>query len=155
MVYVVPFDDSPLSRTALRRAEEFASAMDESVVALVVVPPSAAYARQKGWLDPGDAYDADRIARGLRASVREIAPAATVRIEETDETDYRASVTTDVVRRLRQVATELDADVLFVGSENAGAVTTPVSSVGSPVSEDPQYDVHIVRHATDRIEPSG
>jgi hypothetical protein len=34
---------------------------------------------------------------------------------------------------------------VFVGSENAGRVSTPISSVGSPVSEDPDYDVHIVR----------
>ncbi|WP_248517167.1 universal stress protein [Salinarchaeum laminariae] len=147
MVYVVPFDDSPLSRTALRRAGEFASAMDEEVVALVVVPPSTEYAREKGWIDPGEPFDADRIARGLRTVVREVAPDASVEIETTDETDYRASVTTDVVRRIRQTAAELDASVLFVGSANAGSVTTPVTSVGSPVSDDPQYDVHVIRHA--------
>jgi hypothetical protein len=36
---------------------------------------------------------------------------------------------------------------VFIGSENAGRVSTPVCSVGAPVSEDPRYDVHIVRHA--------
>jgi hypothetical protein len=44
------------------------------------------------------------------------------------------------------VAQDEGATVLFVGSENAGRVSTPVSSVGDPVSEDPRYDVHIVRH---------
>jgi len=58
-----------------------------------------------------------------------------------------ASVTTDVVRTIREVAHEVDASIVFVGSENAGRVSTPVSSVGAPVSEDPGYDVHIVRHA--------
>ena len=57
-----------------------------------------------------------------------------------------ASVTTDVVRTVRVVAQEVDATIVFVGSENAGRVSTPVSSVGAPVSEDPRYDVHIVRH---------
>lgn len=152
MVYLVPFDDSPLSRTALRRAGEFARAMDEEVVALVVVPPSTEYAREKGWIDPDEPFDSDRIARGLRASVRDHAPDATVRIETTEETDYRASVTTDVVRKLRQVAGELEASVLFVGSANAGSVTTPVTSVGSPVSDDPQYDVHVIRHADEDLQ---
>jgi nucleotide-binding universal stress UspA family protein len=152
MVYLVPFDDSPLSRTALRRAGEFARAMDEDVVALVVVPPSTEYAREKGWIERDEPFDSDRIGRGLRAAVRDLAPDATVRIETTEETDYRASVTTDVVRTLRQVAGELSASVLFVGSANAGSVTTPVTSVGSPVSDDPQYDVHVVRHADEDLQ---
>ena len=151
MVYLVPFDDSPLSRTALRRAGEFGRVMDEDVIALVVVPSSTEYAREKGWIDPGEHYDDDRIERGLRATAREIAPDADVRIETTEETDYRASVTTDVVRRIRQVAAELDATVLFVGTANAGAVVTPVASVGSPVSDDPQYDVHLVRHTDEDL----
>lgn len=151
MVYLVPFDDSPLSRTALRRADEFASAMDEDVVALVVVPPSTEYAREKGWLDPDEHFDVDRIARGLRTRVREFAPEARVEVETTEETDYRASVTTDVVRRIREMAAQLDATVLFVGTANAGSVATPVTSVGSPVSDDPQYDVHVVRHADEDL----
>ncbi|GAB3688735.1 universal stress protein [Salinarchaeum chitinilyticum] len=152
MVYVVPFDNSPLSRTALRRAGEFASAMDESVVALVVVPPSTEYAREKGWIGPDEPFDADRIARGLRTVVRDLAPDAEIEVETTEETDYRASVTTDVVRRIRQTAAELGASVLFVGSANAGSVTTPVTSVGSPVSDDPQYDVHVIRHADEDLQ---
>ncbi|AGN01745.1 universal stress protein UspA-like protein [Salinarchaeum sp. Harcht-Bsk1] len=151
MSYLVPFDDSPLSRTALRRAGEFGRVMDERVVALVVVPPSTDYAREKGWIDPGEPYDADRIERGLRAAAREIAPDAEVRVETTEETDYRASMTTDVVRRIRQVAGDLEASVLFIGTANAGSVVTPVASVGSPVSDDPQYDVHLVRHADEDL----
>jgi nucleotide-binding universal stress UspA family protein len=151
MVYLVPFDDSPLSRTALRRAGEFARVMDEDVIALVVVPPSTEYAREKGWIGQGEPYDADRIGRGMRASVREIAPEATVRIETTEETDYRASLTTDVVRRIREIAAEIAASVLFIGTANAGSVVTPVASVGSPVSDDPQYDVHLIRHADEDL----
>jgi nucleotide-binding universal stress UspA family protein len=150
MVYLVPFDDSPLSRTALRRAGEFGQAMDEEVVALVVVPPSTEYAREKGWIEGDEPFDADRIARGLGATAEELAPETSVRVETTDETDYRASLTTDVARRIRQVAAELDATVLFIGTANAGSVVTPVASVGSPVSDDPRYDVHLVRHADER-----
>jgi hypothetical protein len=60
-----------------------------------------------------------------------------------------ASVTTDVVRTIRSVAQEVGATIVFIGSENAGRVSTPVTSVGAPVSADPRYDVHIVRHPTD------
>jgi hypothetical protein len=45
------------------------------------------------------------------------------------------------------VANEEDATMLFLGSENAGRVTSPLSSVGSPLSEDAAYDIHIVRQA--------
>lgn len=151
MTYLVPFDDSPLSRTALKRAGEFAAAMDEDVLALVVVPPSVEYAREKGWIGPSEPFDDAVIERMLRGSVEDLAPGAAVRVEAADETDYRASVTTDVVRRIRQVAAESGAEVLFVGTENAGAVATPVASVGSPVSDDPQYDVHVVRHADEDV----
>jgi hypothetical protein len=58
-----------------------------------------------------------------------------------------ATTTLDVVRKIRQVAHEVDAEILFVGSENAGRVTSPLSSVGNPLSEDAAYDIHIVRHA--------
>jgi len=58
-----------------------------------------------------------------------------------------ASITVDVVRTIRDVAVEVDADIIFLGSENAGRVSTPITSVGRPLSDDPRYDVHIVRHA--------
>jgi len=47
---------------------------------------------------------------------------------------------------LRSLGEELDVSVIFIGTENAGRISTPVTSVGSPLSKDPQYDVHIVRH---------
>ena len=53
----------------------------------------------------------------------------------------------DITRTVRRVATELDVSIIFIGTENAGRISTPVTSVGSPLSKDPQYDVHIVRHA--------
>jgi hypothetical protein len=76
-----------------------------------------------------------------------VAADATFRCEETAETDYRATITTDITRTIRQVAAELEASIIFIGSENAGRVSTPLTSVGNPISEDPHYDIHIVRHA--------
>ena len=117
MTYLVPFDGSPLAEAALARAVEFAAALEEEV--------------------------ADR----LRSQVAEIAPDATFRCEHPEDVSSVASVTTDVVRTIRVVAQEVGASIVFIGSENAGRVSTPVCSVGAPVSEDPRYDVHIVRHA--------
>jgi len=147
MTLLVPFDGSELSTAALDRATEFGEFTGEDVVALAVIPPDAEFARDRGWLDPGEQFDTDRICTRLRQRVEDVAPDAQFRCEETEETDYRATLTTDVTRTIRQVAADLQASIIFVGSENAGRVSTPLTSVGNPLSEDPRYDVHIVRHA--------
>lgn len=147
MVLLVPFDGSDLSLAALDRAREFGEFSDEEVVALVVVPPDPEFAQARGWLTPDETFDVDRICTRLRHEIEDVAPEATFRCEETAETDYRATITTDITRTIRQVAGEVEASIVFIGSENAGRVSTPLTSVGNPISEDPQYDVHIVRHA--------
>lgn len=147
MVLLVPFDGSPLSKAALERATEFAQYRDEDVIALSVIPDDAEYATERGWLDSDEAFGTEAIADQLRDHVEAIAPSASFRYEIPEDVSSMASTTTDVTRTIRQVAHEVGASIVFIGSENAGRVSTPVCSVGSPVSEDPQYDVHIVRHA--------
>ncbi|WP_267640537.1 universal stress protein [Haloarchaeobius amylolyticus] len=147
MSLLVPFDGSDLSTTALRRATEFADFSDASLVVLTLVPDDPEYARERGWLDPEDTFDVGVIERKLRQRVHDIAPNAEFRCELVEENaDPVATLPMDVARRIRQIAADVDAEILFVGSENAGRVSTPLTSVGSPISEDPQYDVHIVRH---------
>ena len=147
MTYLVPFDGSALAEAALERAVEFAALTDEEVVALAVVPlDEHGFAVERGWVDAGERYDPDEVVARLESQVRAIAPDATFRCERPEDVSSVASVTTDVVRTIRTVAQEVDAEIVFIGSENAGRVSTPVSSVGAPVSEDPRYDVHIVRH---------
>jgi nucleotide-binding universal stress UspA family protein len=147
MVLLVPFDGSALSERALERAIEFSEHVGEEVLVLTVLPDDGEFARERGWVDEGERYDTDRTAREFESRVREVAPEATFRVDHPSEESMRTDSTTDVARTVRQVAHEVDASIVFVGSENAGRVTTPVSSVGDPVSEDPDYDVHIVRHA--------
>ncbi|MFP4217852.1 MAG: hypothetical protein ACLFR6_03300 [Salinarchaeum sp.] len=53
-------------------------------------------------------------------------------------------MTDDVVRTIRRVAADIDPTTVFIGSENAGDAAPPVSSVGSPLSEDHGYDIYIV-----------
>lgn len=146
MVYLVPFDGSALSEAALVRAREFAEHADRQVIALSVIPADDEYARERGWADPDGTFDPASVAGRLEADVAEIAPDATFRWEETEAVSTLASTTMDVSRAIRTVAHEVEADVVFIGSENAGRVAAPVTSVGEPVSEDPAYDVFIVRH---------
>ncbi|MFD1647515.1 universal stress protein [Haloarchaeobius litoreus] len=145
MTLLVPFDGAALSTTALRRATEFATFRDEQLVVLTVVPDDPEYARERDWLDPGDTFDVGVIERKLRQRVLDLAPEADFRCELIENVEPVASETTDVARRIREVAAELDVSVVFVGSENAGRVTNPLSSVGSPVADTPQYDVYIAR----------
>lgn len=141
MTTLVPFDGSELSVTALRRAAELAEARDEPLVVVTVFPTDSEYARERGWPS-----DADTVERQFRQRVHELAPDATFRFELAENEDALATAEMIVVRTIRQVAAGVDASVVVVGSENAGRVTTPLSSVGSPVSEDPRYDVYIARH---------
>ncbi|MFC7142253.1 universal stress protein [Halosimplex aquaticum] len=148
MTYLVPFDGSALAEAALERATEFAALTDEEVVALVVIPlDERDFAVERGWIDEDERYDPDEIESALEAQVTAIAPNATFRCERPEDVSSVASITTDVVRTIRTVAQDVNAEIVFIGSENAGRVSTPVTSVGAPVSEDPRYDVHIVRHA--------
>jgi len=147
MTLLVPYDGSDLSDAALRRASEFADYTGKDVLALTVIPDESAYAVDRGWVDGSEPFDPDAVAKEMAVRVREINPDATFRAEVPATVSSMADVTMDVVRTIREVAAEVEASVVFVGSENAGRVSTPVCSVGAPVSEDPQYDVHIVRHA--------
>jgi nucleotide-binding universal stress UspA family protein len=153
MVFLVPFDGSALATTALSRASEFATYADERVVVCSVIPDDVEYARERGWLSGPDAFEPAAIASQLEGQVRSVAPEVSFRWESIEPSpDPTATLTTDVVRTIRSVAAELEASVLFVGSENAGRVSTPLTSVGSPVSNDPRYDVHIVRHPREEAQ---
>jgi nucleotide-binding universal stress UspA family protein len=147
MTLLVPFDDSPLSRAALRRASEFAEFMDQEVIALTVVPDDLDYAEERGWLTEQTPFTVEAIAARLERKATEIAPNARFRHETIEGDDPVSTTTLDVVRKVREVAGEEDTTVLFIGSENAGRVVSPQSSVGSPLSEDDTYDLHIVRQA--------
>jgi len=147
MTLLVPFDGSDLSKAALERATEFSEFSGEDVIVLTVIPEEPEYALERNWLDANDPFDPAVIADRLREEIAEIAPDADYRYEIPENISSMASITTDVIRTVRKVAHEVSASIVFIGSENAGRVSSPVFSVGAPVSEDPQYDVHIVRHA--------
>jgi nucleotide-binding universal stress UspA family protein len=149
MTLLVPFDGSSLSEAALRRATEFGEVLEQDVLVLVAVPTDDEYAREQGWIEDGEEFEPELFALELRDRANEIAPEATFRSERpTDPEDEPfASTTMNIVRTIRRVANDVDADIVFLGSENAGRVSQPLTSIGANVSNDPRYDVHIVRHA--------
>jgi len=144
VTHFVAYDGSDLARAALARAAEYADALDAPLQVATVVPVGdAEYARDCGWLDSGEPFDAATVAEAIRGEVEEIAPEASVHLATVD----RFAPGGAIAERLRALAREDEARVVFLGSDNAGHVVSGISSVGQRVTAgDDVYDVHIVRH---------
>jgi nucleotide-binding universal stress UspA family protein len=143
---LVPFDGSDLSEAALERALEFADYRDEEVVALTVVPDDESFAEERGWIGPGEPYDPEEVCTTFELRVKGIDDDVTFRCERPTASEHPTATTIDdVTQTIRSVAADLGVSIIFVGSENAGRVSMPVTSVGGPLSTDAKYDVHIVR----------
>ncbi|SDM95746.1 Nucleotide-binding universal stress protein, UspA family [Halogranum gelatinilyticum] len=142
MTFVVPFDGSELATAALDRAVTLGDALGEPVVAVSVVRRNdAPYARKKGWLDADEPFDLETIVERLREQVAEAAPDAEFR----HTTIGRFTTDSEVARAIRGLTREVDATVVFVGSDNAGRIVSSLSSIGTKVATDVAYDVYIVR----------
>ena len=142
MTFVVPFDGSPLSEAAYLRAGEFARALDESLVAVSVVPASKRYAVEKGWIDEAEAFVVRDVIADLHRQATDLAPDGSFQAKQVDSAAREGSIALTI----RRTAIELGASIVFLGSENAGRIVVPVSSVGGSVAAEEAYDVHIVRH---------
>lgn len=157
MTYMVPFDGSPRSKAALAKASLHAIALDDvspalrrelvtdrpvDVVAVSIIPDSARYAREAGWIDEGEDFAVRDVAEQLHRQVIDLAPSARFDYEAVG----RRSRSGKISSRLRQWAADLDADVVFIGSENAGRIVQPVTSVGRGLASDQDFDLCIVRH---------
>jgi len=142
MTLVVPFDGSELAEAALVRATEFGVVFDEDVLAVAVVPRgNRSYAREKGWIESDEAFEMQAIVANLHRQIVHLSPGADFRHEVVDRYAPSGTIST----RLRRVANEADASMVFVGSGNAGHVVTSLTSVGSGVAAAETYDVVIVR----------
>jgi nucleotide-binding universal stress UspA family protein len=141
MTFMIAFDGSTLSEAALRRGIDLGEAVDEPVVVVSVIPTDSLYARRQGWVERERAYDPAAQAEAFRERVAALAPSAEFRVSEIGDD----VVPRDVAKELRKTAYDLDASVVVLGSENAGRVVAPVSSVGDTVVSSPKYDVYIVR----------
>lgn len=157
MVVLVPFDGTTLSRSALRRGATLAGAFEETLVAATVLPRNNdEYAREKGWLGPGEevADDddvGDLVRERLGADVRALAPDAEFRVVPVD----RSATPGTISNRLRALAIDIGASTVVVGSESAGHFATSLSSVGGGVATDRRYDVFIVRRPDPEVADLG
>ena len=152
MVHFVPFDGSRLAESALLRAAGYADLVDTPVHAHVVIPQgNTEYAREHGWLDYGDDFDIETVVVNVREAVTDLVPAAGFDYDVVNRHAPRGVV----ARTLREAAIAEDATVVFVGSENAGRVVGPMTTVGSSVVADDRYDVHIVRQELPHQPPEG
>lgn len=143
MTLLVPFDGSELAEAALARAAEFTSVFDEAVIAVTVIPSGdTEYARENGWIDRDEEFEMERIVSTLREQVAHVCPTAEFRHSIVG----RHAPPGTISNRLRKVAREADASMVFIGSENAGHLVTAVSSDGATVAAGDSYDVVIVRH---------
>jgi nucleotide-binding universal stress UspA family protein len=143
MTFLVAFDGSELAEAALVRAVEFNEVLGDRVVAVTIVPDgNRSYARERGWLDAGEPFDREAILASVHEQVSRLAPAADFVHRTVDE---HATAGT-IASRLRTLALDEEATMVFVGSENAGRLATTLSSVGGTVAAADAYDVVIVRH---------
>ncbi|WP_254830385.1 universal stress protein [Haloglomus salinum] len=140
MTVMVAYDGSDLSRAALRRGVELGDALDQRVVAVSVVPDDSLYAREQGWVAREPDYEPSEWAEQFATEAEQLAPDVEFRLETLDDAHHR-----DVAKRLRRTAYDLGANVVVLGSDNAGRVVSPVSSVGDTVVSSATYDVYIVR----------
>jgi nucleotide-binding universal stress UspA family protein len=148
MTLLAPYDGSPLSRTAVRRAAEFGKFRDEDVVVLTVVPDDRTFAEDRGWVEEGASYAPEAVEERFETEAADLAPQATFRAERPEPSESLSSSTPDdILRTIREVAREVEATVLFVGSDNADRLAVPTVSIGSHLTDDPEYDVHVVRNA--------
>ncbi|WP_080506085.1 universal stress protein [Halorubrum sp. BV1] len=143
MTLVVPFDGSELAEAALVRATEFGNVFNEDVLAVSVIPKgNTTYAREHGWIGPDEEFDLELVVSTLHEQVTDLCPSADFRHKVVDRYAPSGSIST----RLRKVAREENASMVFLGSENAGHLVSALSSVGPTVATDEDYDVVIVRN---------
>lgn len=140
MVFLAPFDGSDLSASALVRAVEFSTVLEEDVVS-IIPKGNRAYARKRDWIGETDQFDLQQIVANLHQRVTEIAPSADYHHYTVD----RYALPGTIAGQLREIALDLDATMVFVGSENAGRIVSGVGSVDARVAAKDGYDVVIVR----------
>lgn len=142
MVFLVPFDGSNTSKAALERAVEHGEAMNQDVVAISLVPTGSEYAIRRKWIHPDDDFATETARNELERKIDE----ATGESERNFDDPAASAPQDGIAERIRRVADEVDASVLFVGTSDpprTDGVHTPFGSI----AQDAEYDVHIVRSA--------
>jgi nucleotide-binding universal stress UspA family protein len=141
MVFLVPFDGSAASEAALERAIEHGKALGCDVVAVSFVPTGETYAERRKWIEPSEAFAVETASAELRRKIEETTDRA-----ERNFTDPGAEARgSGVSRHVRQVASDVGANVVFVGvSDDYTGEDGQLTAFGG-VSRDAPYDLHLVR----------
>lgn len=140
MVFLVPFDGSPVAEAALARAVEHGKALSEEVVAVSLVPTGATYAERRKWIEPDEDFAAETASAELRRKIEEATDDAERNFDESGAQSPDGGITD----RIQQVAHDVNASVLFVGTDGThddDRLKTPFGAVAA----DGAYDVHVVR----------
>ena len=142
MVFLTPYDGSRLSEAALERAVEHGAALDQEVVAVSLIPTGSEYAERRKWIEPSEEFAVESARTELKRKIAE-----TTDSSERPLVGMGASAPADgVTDRIRRVAREVDASILFVGTSRESTeqrLTTPFGTI----SQDGEYDIHLVRSA--------
>lgn len=143
MTIVVPFDGSDLSRAALQRATEMTDSFGPELRTVTVIPNgNEGYARERGWLGDNEPFDPETVVDHISQSVHSIAPESEFRYEVVGSYPQTGVIASEI----RSHAKDADANLVVIGSDNAGRIVSSVSSVGRSVATDDAYDILIVRH---------
>lgn len=140
MVFLVPYDGSAVAEAALDRAVEHGEAFDEDVLAVSLVPTGTAYAERRKWIEPQEDFALESARAELQRKIEEATDDAERNFTESTATGMQNGV----AKRIRQVALEVDAKILFVGVSN-GTDDDSLETPFGTVSPEGEYDVHIVR----------
>ena len=141
MTFAVPFDGSDLAEAALVRADEYARALDESVVVMTVISTRYHYAKEKGWIETREEFDIETVARRLWEQASELVGDVAFEYELVGPRPPAGAI----AKGIRNMIRREDPNVVFLGSDNAGRIASPVSSVGGAVTSANAYDVYLVR----------
>ena len=142
MVFLVPFDGSPVSEAALARAVEHGQALGEEIVAVSIIPTGAEYAERRKWIEPDDEFAAETASAELRRKIEETTDDAERNFAESGAYSPDDGLT----ERVRRVARDVKASVLFVGANGESSADRLRTPFGEVVT-DAEYDIHIVRAA--------
>jgi nucleotide-binding universal stress UspA family protein len=140
MVFLVPYDGSNVSEAALDRAVEHGEALEEEVVAVTFVPTGSEYAERRKWIEPTEDFAVDSARSELKRKIAETTDDAERNYLDSGAT----SVENGVSDRIRRIANDVDASILYVGTsddDDEDTVKTPFGSIAQEAS----YDVHLVR----------
>lgn len=140
MVFLVPYDGSQVANAALDRAVEHGKALDEQVVAVSFVPTGSEYALRRTWIEPGEDFAVDMARKEISRKIEETTDSA----ERTFSENSAVQLHNGVTEEIRRVANDVEASVLFVGTDDEDEEDDLHTPFGS-ISPNGEYDVHLVR----------